>query len=75
MKRMGTKPMSFMIVPSASRVNLYDRVEVIPLDKITGFFDQHLATQWTWRRASARRKRSSVTGWDPGGEAPMAHAL
>jgi len=74
MKRKGTKPISFMIIPSASRVNLYDRVEVIPLDKITGFFDQHLAAQWTWRRTSARRKRSSQR-LGPGGEAPMAHAL
>lgn len=32
-----------MIIPGANHVDLYDRRDVIPFDKITGFFDKHLA--------------------------------
>ncbi len=75
MKGMGTKPMSFMIVPSASRVNLYDRVEVIPLDKITGFFRPAPCRTLDMAKGFGTSEKIIVTGWDPGGEAPMAHAL
>ncbi len=29
--------------PGASHIDLYDRVEVIPFDKLQSFFEQHLA--------------------------------
>lgn len=32
-----------VIIPGANHVDLYDRVNVIPFDKIVGFFDKHLA--------------------------------
>lgn len=32
-----------MIIPGANHVDLYDRVNVIPFEKITGFLDKHLA--------------------------------
>lgn len=32
-----------MIIPGANHVDLYDRRNVIPFDKITDFFDKHLA--------------------------------
>jgi uncharacterized protein len=31
-----------MIIPNASHVDLYDRVDVIPFDKLTSFFNQYL---------------------------------
>ena len=31
-----------MIIPGANHVDLYDRVNVIPFDKLTTFFQQHL---------------------------------
>lgn len=31
-----------MIIPNASHVDLYDRLDVIPFDKLTSFFSQHL---------------------------------
>jgi len=31
------------IVPVAGHVDLYDRVNLIPWDKLQSFFDQHLA--------------------------------
>ena len=33
-----------MIIPGASHVDLYDHVDVIPLDKLEAFFSQHLAS-------------------------------
>jgi fermentation-respiration switch protein FrsA (DUF1100 family) len=32
-----------MIIPGANHVDLYDRVDVIPFDKLQSFFNQHLA--------------------------------
>ena len=31
-----------MIIPNAVHVDLYDKVDVIPFDKLTAFFTQHL---------------------------------
>ena len=31
-----------MIIPNAAHVDLYDRLDVIPFDKLTSFFQQHL---------------------------------
>ncbi len=38
----AAQPKELMIVPGASHVDLYDRVNVIPFDKLTSFFQQHL---------------------------------
>jgi uncharacterized protein len=39
----AAQPKELVIVPGASHVDLYDRVNVIPFDKLTAFFRQHLA--------------------------------
>ncbi|EGI78132.1 alpha/beta hydrolase [Hylemonella gracilis] len=39
----AAEPKELMIIPGASHVDLYDRVNVIPFDKLTSFFKQHLA--------------------------------
>jgi fermentation-respiration switch protein FrsA (DUF1100 family) len=39
----AAEPKELMIVPGASHVDLYDRVDVIPFDKLTSFFRQYLA--------------------------------
>jgi fermentation-respiration switch protein FrsA (DUF1100 family) len=39
----AAQPKELMIIPGANHVDLYDKVEVIPFDKLTGFFNQHLA--------------------------------
>jgi uncharacterized protein len=31
-----------VVIPSAGHVDLYDRVELIPFDKLTAFFRSHL---------------------------------
>ncbi|MET8983130.1 alpha/beta hydrolase [Streptomyces sp. NPDC004539] len=36
------KPRELHVVPGAGHVDLYDKVELIPWRKLTGFFDQHL---------------------------------
>jgi len=32
-----------VIVPGASHVDLYDRVDLIPFDRLTRFFEEHLS--------------------------------
>lgn len=38
----AAQPKELVIIPGASHVDLYDRVDVIPFDKLTSFFKQHL---------------------------------
>ncbi|HWJ27233.1 MAG TPA: alpha/beta hydrolase [Flavisolibacter sp.] len=38
----ATEPKELMIIPGASHVDLYDRLDVIPFDKLTSFFNEHL---------------------------------
>ena len=40
----AAEPKELMIIPGASHVDLYDRVDVIPFDKLTDFFTQHLGS-------------------------------
>jgi fermentation-respiration switch protein FrsA (DUF1100 family) len=39
----AAEPKELMIIPGASHVDLYDRKDVIPFDRITEFFGQYLA--------------------------------
>ena len=39
----AAQPKELVIIPGASHVDLYDRVDVIPFDTLTSFFRQHLA--------------------------------
>lgn len=39
----AAQPKELMIIPGASHVDLYDRVDKIPFDRIAEFFGQHLA--------------------------------
>src|SRR5215217_6911297 len=38
----AAEPKELVIIPNAVHVDLYDRVNVIPFDKLTAFFNQHL---------------------------------
>ena len=38
----AAEPKELMIVPGANHVDLYDRVDVIPFDKLSSFFNRHL---------------------------------
>jgi fermentation-respiration switch protein FrsA (DUF1100 family) len=40
--RLAGEPKELFIVPGAGHVDLYDRVNLIPWDKLTAFFKQHL---------------------------------
>jgi hypothetical protein len=40
---MAAEPKELLIVPGADHVDLYDRLDKIPFDKITSFFNQHLS--------------------------------
>ncbi|WP_290689833.1 MULTISPECIES: alpha/beta hydrolase [unclassified Haematobacter] len=39
----AAEPKELMIIPGASHTDLYDKTDVIPFDRLAGFFDQHLA--------------------------------
>jgi uncharacterized protein len=41
----AAQPKELMIIPGANHTDLYDRVDVIPFDKLTTFFTQHLAAK------------------------------
>ena len=38
----AVEPKELYIVPTAGHVDLYDRVNLIPWDKLQSFFNQHL---------------------------------
>jgi len=39
----AAEPKELLIVPGASHVDLYDRVDLIPFDRLTSFFEEHLS--------------------------------
>ena len=39
----AAQPKELLIIPGANHVDLYDRVDVIPFDKLTSFFKRYLA--------------------------------
>jgi fermentation-respiration switch protein FrsA (DUF1100 family) len=41
----ASEPKQLLIVPGADHVDLYDRMNVIPWDALTGFFTKHLAAR------------------------------
>jgi fermentation-respiration switch protein FrsA (DUF1100 family) len=43
--RLAGEPKELVIVPNAGHVDLYDRVELIPFDKLTDFFTKNLKQQ------------------------------
>ncbi len=40
--KLAGQPKELVVVPGAGHVDLYDRVELIPFDKLTAFFREHL---------------------------------
>lgn len=40
--KMASEPKELMIIPNAVHVDLYDKVDIIPFDKLDTFFKQHL---------------------------------
>jgi hypothetical protein len=46
-----------MIIPNANHVDLYDRVNIIPFDKLTRFFNEHLKAG-----KSAQKEKAATYG-------------
>jgi fermentation-respiration switch protein FrsA (DUF1100 family) len=40
--KMASEPKELMIIPGAVHVDLYDKVDVIPFDKLESFFEKYL---------------------------------
>jgi fermentation-respiration switch protein FrsA (DUF1100 family) len=38
----AAEPKELMIIPNANHVDMYDRVNIIPFDKLVSFFTEHL---------------------------------
>jgi fermentation-respiration switch protein FrsA (DUF1100 family) len=38
----ATEPKELVIIPNAVHVDLYDKLDIIPFDKLTSFFTQYL---------------------------------
>ncbi|YBV97929.1 alpha/beta hydrolase [Phyllobacteriaceae bacterium JZ32] len=50
--RLAAEPKELVCVQGAGHVDLYDRVDLIPFEKLTSFFNQHLSTwvaRWSLR--------------------------
>ena len=39
---MAAEPKELVVIEGANRIDLYDRTEMIPWNKLTSFFEQHL---------------------------------
>jgi len=48
------EPKELVIVPGAGHVDFYDRVNIIPFDKLTTFFRTHLGVTQAAARKSAQ---------------------
>lgn len=53
----ATGPKELLIIPGASHVDLYDKLDVIPFDKLTSFFNEHLKAD-----KSAQKEKAAAFG-------------
>jgi fermentation-respiration switch protein FrsA (DUF1100 family) len=56
----AAEPKELLIVPNAVHVDLYDKVDVIPLDKLTAFFNEHLSVKNRNRTAKVVEANSAI---------------
>jgi len=54
-------PKELMIIPNAVHVDLYDKLDVIPFDKLTTFFNQHLNQEKGIKTAKVNETPSART--------------
>ncbi|MCM2322816.1 MAG: alpha/beta hydrolase [Oligoflexia bacterium] len=54
--QLAAEPKELMIIPNANHVDLYDRMDKIPFDRLEEFFERHLRTEA--RSAGATREAS-----------------
>lgn len=40
--KMANEPKELMIIPNAVHVDLYDKIDIIPFNKLEAFFKEHL---------------------------------
>jgi uncharacterized protein len=59
--KMASEPKELVIVPGTDHVDLYDRLDKIPFDKITSFFNQHLNHDMRNKTAKVNETHSSRT--------------
>lgn len=57
----AAEPKELVIIPNAVHVDLYDKLDVIPFDKLTAFFNQHLNGEKGNKTAKANGTSSAST--------------
>jgi uncharacterized protein len=57
----AAQPKELVIIPNAVHVDLYDKLDVIPFDKLTAFFNQHLNEEKANKKAKANETPSAKT--------------
>jgi uncharacterized protein len=55
----ASEPKELVLVPNADHVDLYDKTEVIPFDKLTMFFNEHLKTAKAAQAEKAKGNNSA----------------
>jgi hypothetical protein len=53
----ANEPKELMIIPNATHVDLYDRIDMIPFDKLGRFFNDHLKSQSTVKTSAREESR------------------
>ena len=56
--KMAAEPKELVIVPNADHVDLYDRLDKIPFDKLNAFFNQHLNQDKEKKMAKVKESNS-----------------
>lgn len=57
----AAEPKELVIIPNAVHVDLYDKLDVIPFDKLTAFFSQHLNQERGNKKATVNETPSAGT--------------
>ena len=57
----AAEPKELVIIPNAVHVDLYDKLDIIPFDKLTAFFNQHLNQEKVNKKAKVNETPSAST--------------
>ena len=52
----AAEPKELVVIPNASHVDLYDRINIIPFEKLASFFNEHLKTAQPAQAAASSRE-------------------
>jgi uncharacterized protein len=59
--KVASEPKELVIVPNADHVDLYDRLDVIPFDKLTAFFTEHFNNSKDSKTVKGNERGASIS--------------